>query len=1015
MSKSQYSILEIDKQNVENIALDLFGVNGTARVFPGELDFNFKIVTNSDNFILKISRPNVDKKFIEYQAELLDHIAKSDIKIDAPRIVKNIEGSTISRITDAQGNERLVRLYMWIDGRLWSSVNPHNSNLLYTLGKEAGLITKILQDFDHPVAHRKFDWDISQAQWTLDYVNLFDADIREIIEFFQRRFIEIQAKLKSLRHGIVHNDANDNNIIVTGDLVDPTVKAIIDYGDAVYTSVINDLAVTIAYAVMGKPDPLQAALPIVSGYNEEYRLQENELELLYILVAMRLVLSVTKSAINKIDEPNNHYLLISEKPALELLRKWFSVNEELAKYNFRNECDYAPHQNEVRFKRWANENIFDLRNLFPDLGFIDVINVDMSVSSNWPGHKNDYIDDHLTTLKLRHLQDKYPNSLIAGGYFETRPVYWIDSLKKEGNNGSEYRTVHLGVDFWVGAGTGVHSLFPGKIFSLCDNVSDKNCGPSLILEHSYNDRSKFYSIYGHLSHNSLNIHKQGNEVKKGDLIANVGDSDENGKCSPHLHFQIALDVPGNKSEFPSVAYPNECSVWESICPDPNLLFKEEALIKKARKNQEDLISFRKEHLGKSLSLSYNKPLKIVRGDGVFLIDGTGRKYLDTVNNVAHVGHEHHRIVKAGQGQMAILNTNTRYLHDHINEFAEELLKTFPKELSVVHFVNSGSEANELALRMAKTYTGQKDMIAVEAGYHGNTNACIEVSSYKFEGKGGGETPEYTHIAPLPDSYRGIYQGNKTGERYAAYVKEQINKIQQKGRNVAAFICESIISCGGQIELPENYLRIVYDTVRTIGGLCIADEVQVGCGRVGSAFWAFQLHDVIPDIVTVGKPIGNGHPLAAVVCTKEVADAFANGMEYFNTFGGNPVSCAIGLEVLRVIKEENLQDNALIVGNYLKEQLLKLQIDFPIIGDVRGQGLFLGFELNGKNKIPLGEKANYLADRMKDFGILMSTDGPDNNVLKIKPPMVFSIDNADELITRLRTVFKEDFIRLDSIN
>jgi len=247
------------------------------------------------------------------------------------------------------------------------------------------------------------------------------------------------------------------------------------------------------------------------------------------------------------------------------------------------------------------------------------------------------------------------------------------------------------------------------------------------------------------------------------------------------------------------------------------------------------------------------------------------------------------------------------------------------------------------------------------------------------------------------------------------VKEQINKIQQKGRNVAAFICESIISCGGQIELPENYLRIVYDTVRTSGGLFIADEVQVGCGRVGSAFWAFQLHDIIPDIVTVGKPIGNGHPLAAVVCTKEVADAFANGMEYFNTFGGNPVSCAIGLEVLRVIKEENLQDNALIVGNYLKEQLLKLQIDFPIIGDVRGQGLFLGFELNGKNKIPLGEKANYLADRMKDFGILMSTDGPDNNVLKIKPPMVFSIDNADELITRLRTVFKEDFLRLDSIN
>jgi len=1014
MSKSLYSLLEIDEQNAKNIALDLFGINGKANVLPGELDFNFKISTNFGNFILKISRPNVDKKYIEFQTKLLDHIAKSGFGITAPGIITNIEGNTISRITDANGTERLVRLYKWIEGRLWSSVNPHNYKLLFSLGKEAGIITEILQNFDHPLAHRKLEWDINQAEWTLSYVNLFDKDFRKKIEYFQRRFIEIQAKLKTLRHGIVHNDANDNNIIVTGDIVEPIVKAIIDYGDAIYTSIINNLAVTIAYAVMGKPDPLQAALPIVRGYNEEYQLQENELELLYVLVAMRLIISVTKSAINKIDEPDNQYLLISEKPALELLRKWYVVNEELANYNFRNECAYDPHQNEVMFKRWADENSVDLKNMFSGLNFNDVINVDMSVSSDWLGHKNEYNDDYLTTLKLKHLQDKYPNSLIAGGYLETRPVYWTDSMKKEGNNGYEYRTVHLGIDFWVGEGTPVHSLFRGKVFSIYDNIRGKNCVPTLILEHTYNNSDKFYSIYSHLSRNSLKAHKQGDEVKKGDLIVYVGDSDENGKCSPHLHFQITLDMAGHKSDFPNAAYPDECSVWRSICPDPNLLFKEEGLINKAKKNPEDSISIRKEHLGKSLSLSYNKPLKIVRGDGVYLIDETGRKYLDTVNNVAHVGHEHYRIVKAGQRQMAILNTNTRYLHDNINEFAKELLKTFPKELSVVHFVNSGSEANELALRMAKTSTGQKDMIAVEVGYHGNTNACIEVSSYKFDGKGGGKAPEHTHIVPLPDSYRGIYQGSKTGERYAAHVQEQINKIQQKGRNIAAFICESIMSCGGQIELPENYLRIAYDAVRASGGLCIADEVQVGCGRVGSAFWVFQRHNVIPNIVTIGKPIGNGHPIAAVVCTKEVADAFANGMEYFNTFGGNPVSCSIGLEVLRVIKEENLQDNALIVGNYLKKQLLKLQIDFPIIGDVRGQGLFLGFELNGKNKIPLGQKATYLANRMKDFGILMSTDGPDHNVLKIKPPLVFSIENADELITRLRTVFKEDFMQLDSI-
>jgi 4-aminobutyrate aminotransferase-like enzyme len=228
--------------------------------------------------------------------------------------------------------------------------------------------------------------------------------------------------------------------------------------------------------------------------------------------------------------------------------------------------------------------------------------------------------------------------------------------------------------------------------------------------------------------------------------------------------------------------------------------------------------------------------------------------------------------------------------------------------------------------------------------------------------------------------------------------------------VAAFICESIISCGGQIELPENYLRLAYAAVQAAGGLCIADEVQVGCGRVGSHFWGFQLHGVIPDIVTIGKPLGNGHPLAAVVCTAAVADAFANGLEFFNTFGGNPVSCAIGKAVLDVVRAENLQQQAWEVGNYLKNALRELQHLFPIIAVVRGQGLFLGFELTDAHKNPLPQQTAYLANRMRQLGVLMSTDGPDHNVLKIKPPMVFGLEHADELIDRLAGVFKEDFMR-----
>jgi len=402
---------------------------------------------------------------------------------------------------------------------------------------------------------------------------------------------------------------------------------------------------------------------------------------------------------------------------------------------------------------------------------------------------------------------------------------------------------------------------------------------------------------------------------------------------------------------------------------------------------------------------------MVRGAGQYLADQFGKKYLDTVNNVAHVGHEHPNVVEAGQEQMALINTNSRYLHENINALAKELLETLPPELSVLHFVNSGSEANELAIRMVKANTGERDIIASEVGYHGNANMCIDISSYKFDGKGGSGAPEHTYIFPLPDAFRGKYRGIDTGEQYAEEVQKQIEIVHSKNRGVGAFMIEPIISCGGQVELPKGFLKKSYEYVRKAGGLCISDEVQVGCGRLGKSFWGFQLHDVTPDIVTIGKPLGNGHPIAAVACTKEVAEKFANGMEYFNTFGGNPVSCAIATEVLRVVKREQLQENALNVGEFLKSELTVLSKKYTIIGDVRGQGLFLGIELVDANMNPLADQTDYLANRMKDHGILMSTDGPDHNVLKIKPPIVFTKENAIELIFYLKKIFTEDFMQV----
>ncbi len=422
-------------------------------------------------------------------------------------------------------------------------------------------------------------------------------------------------------------------------------------------------------------------------------------------------------------------------------------------------------------------------------------------------------------------------------------------------------------------------------------------------------------------------------------------------------------------------------------------------------NKADIRAVRRKHLGPSLSVSYQEPLKIVRGRGQFLYDEAGRPYLDCVNNVCHVGHSHPRVVDAALKQMAVLNTNTRYLHDNIVQYAERLAATLPDPLTVCFFVNSGSEANDLALRLARTHTGRQDIIVLDGAYHGNLTSLIEISPYKFKGPGGQGKPAHTHIASMPDPYRGLYKGAQSGEQYARHVQRLIEEMGKNGRNPAAFIAESLLGCGGQIVLPNGYLKAAYQHVRAAGGVCIADEVQVGFGRVGTHFWGFQTQGVVPDIVTMGKPIGNGHPLAAVVTTAEIAQSFHNGMEYFNTFGGNPVSCAVGTAVLDVIEDEQLQQNALQVGNYLQNKLHGLIDEHTLIGDVRGAGLFMGIELvrDRDTLEPAAEEATAVIEQMKQRGILLSTDGPLHNVIKIKPPIVFTTADADFLVAALDQV------------
>lgn len=1007
----EYTQIKITAKRAEEILFKLYNIKGKAFELPGYTDYNFRIKVDNENcYVLKISRESADENFLLFLQDILLYLENNTDKIILPKIISDKTGNYTSKIFDENKNKQNIRLLSWVSGRIWSQVNPQLDSLRFSLGEQCGKLTQALQGFDHPQAHGAFEWDTAQSLWTKDHLHLLNSEEQKVISYFQNLFETHLISYNQLRKSVIHNDVNDNNIIVTEDLMNPKVKSIIDFGDAIYSQIINDVAISCSYAIMEHNDPLNAAIPIILGYHTSFPLEEKELKHLYNAIAMRLVVSYTASIINQKKEPDNEYLQISAKPAWELLKKWKEVHPDFAEYTFRVACGFNAHPNQQKFKNWAEEHTFSLSALFPTINRTEIHHLDLSVSSSFVGHQKEFNNLDLFQFKIDQLQKKVPFKILAGGYLEPRNLYTSTEYDTIGNNGKQSRTIHLGIDFWLPENTAIHALLDGEVVIAENDIGDKEYGGLIVLKHQQKEWC-FYTLYGHNTPKSVLKHSLGDVIKKGEQVAVLANYPDNGNWAPHLHFQVMLSLLDYKTDFPGVAYFNQIEVWKSLCPNPNLLFKIDGFKKNLIDVSDKILKQRKLHLGKGMSLQYQNPLHIVKGSNQYLIDSFGQKYLDTVNNVAHVGHENFEVVKAGQNQMALLNTNTRYLHENINVLAQELLETLPKELSVLHFVNSGSEANELAIRMIKTCTDSDEIIASEHGYHGNTNGTVNISSYKFDGKGGKGKPKNTHVFPIPDAFRGKYRGENTGEKYANEVQILIDDIHNQNKKVGGFIMEPIISCGGQVELPKGFLKEAYQKVKKTGGLCISDEVQTGVGRMGKTFWGFQLHDVIPDIITIGKPLGNGHPIAAVACTEDVAEKFANGMEFFNTFGGNPVSCAIATEVLREVKRGELQENALEVGTFLKSELNHLSKEFPIIGDVRGQGLFLGIELVDSELNPLAIHTDYLANRMKDHSILMSTDGPDHNILKIKPPIMFTKENAEELLFYLRKILKEDFMQL----
>jgi len=978
-------------KQVEELVRRQFNIDGVATQLVGERDLNFRIDAGADSYIFKVHQ-TAERELIQLQNELLA-LVQQETSLNEPAPIATSTGSYVFDIDEV----RIGRLLTWVNGDLMSANKKLTPELLSSLGHAVAALDAVLEQATHSASpelvNRPFGWNVTQSTQLVDHIALVsDEHVRADVQVvFTEATTSVLPALSQLPAQLIHNDANDNNIVVR----DGRVVSLIDFGDIILAPRIVSLAVACAYILDESTDPVRGILDVVRGYHTTHALTETELDLLFPLIRLRIATSIVMAAVQSAAQPDNDYLHVSQEKFRVLLNTLVATDPGLSLFRFRAACGYEANPKSREVRQWLLSGRAPIADVvMPPFRDARKIWLDWSADNDNMART----EEQITALMAAN-----DAQVAIGHYCENRNVYQGEAFDIESDNS---RTVHLGVDLFAPAGTPVYAGHDGTVEYFNDNNVYLDYGPVIILRHETDRGTPFWTLYGHLSRPSLDNLSIGKSIKAGDQIATMGEEHENVGWPPHTHFQLLTSLCGMGLDVYGVAPLNELPVWRSISPNPNLILKiAEGTDAHAHIRQHILENERSVVMSRALSLNFDNPLEIVSGKGAYLYDQTGRSYLDMVNNVAHVGHSHPRVVRAGQEQMATLNTNTRYINQNAIEYARALAGTFPDPLSIVFFVNSGSEANDLALRLARAHTRAQGMLVLDHAYHGHITSIIDISPYKFARKGGSGRPDHVRVVPLPDSYKGIHRGPEAGARYAAEFKSVLADLDQP---LCAFINESIVSTAGQVTLADGFLAEAYRMTRAAGGVCIADEVQIGMGRVGSHFWGFELHGVVPDIVTVGKPIGNGHPLAAVVTTPEIADSFLNGMEYFNTFGGNPVSAAIGQAVLDVVQDQDLQANAHRIGTYLMDSVRELGKTYETIGDVRGSGLFIGVEFvkDGKSQEPATKFTSDLMEFARERGVFLSSDGPANNVLKIKPPMVINYTDVNLFLSVLSDGLKE---------
>ncbi|MDN5788806.1 aminotransferase class III-fold pyridoxal phosphate-dependent enzyme, partial [Pseudorhodobacter sp.] len=728
-----------------------WGIEATLVALDGEYDLNF-LAAGARDCVLKVMRAGCDAAFIDLQCRALDHIATHAPAVRVPGVVKALDGASFVSVPDQDGAQRLVWVLERIEGKTFADMRPHGFDLLADVGAAVGAMDRALADFTHPSLARDFKWNLTQADWIAEELGVItDPKRRALIGDILADFSAIKPQLEALPVVAIHNDVNDYNIIVSGSLAQaPQVAGLIDLGDMCASPRVCDLAITCAYMVLDQADPEQALAAVVAGYHAAWPLTAAEVDMIWPLLRMRLAVSVVNSTLMARENPDDPYVVISQQPAWAFLQS-ATVNAGLISLRLRAACGLPVTDAAPRVLAWLDVqrgSFAPLMGKSLDAAPMGSLSVENSTSPRNPFD--------LPLAEAAVIGQEFDSADIWLGYYnEPRLIYTAPAFRLGPWKASNRRTVHLAVDAFTKAGTELHAPLAGVVHTLENRTDHLDYGGVVILQHQTPNGAAFFTLYGHLDPDVCARLHIGQTIAAGEGFARLGDVTQSGGWAPHVHFQLALTTDGMGQDWPGVADPDDLVFWNAVCPNPAALLNlADAQVAYLPTDKAQVQADRARLFGTNLRLSYADPVMLVRGWRHHLFDEWGRPYLDAYNNVPHVGHAHPRIQAVAADQLLRMNSNTRYLHPAQVSFAKKITSKLPDPLSVCFFVNSGSEANELALRLARAATGGRDMITPDHGYHGNTTGAIDLSAYKFNAKGGVGPSDWVHLVEVADDYRG---------------------------------------------------------------------------------------------------------------------------------------------------------------------------------------------------------------------------------------------------------------------